>query len=449
MAVRRHGRDHHAVARARRRARPEGQPRPRRPTCRGPEWYFFFLFELLRVIKPPSLVPLATIGVPTLGDDPAVPAALLRPRARAPPRAPPDRHRHRHLRHRRDGASSPTRAPTPARPRVIEMATPAAVVAGRRHNARASTKPASSSSRSPAVWPATRSATTATTGPGRSSRTSARACRARGSRARSSTPPRRCPPSRTFRRRSSRLRSSIPFAAEVVASLVMPAQRHGAGTLEAGEVQTMFDRIAGVYDPLNTAMTAGPAPSLARARRRPGARAARARVLDVAAGTGDLALALRARGAPGRSGGQRLLRGDARPCPCQGAARRQGAAGGGWVAVLPALRVGRCARAALRRRLLRRRHRRLRSAQLLRSPTRSGRAGARRATRRPRRGPRDHHAHARRRFRSSIASGSIASFPLARAPGGRYGDGIHLSAQLRQALAGPRSASRRAGARRA
>jgi menaquinol-cytochrome c reductase cytochrome b/c subunit len=32
-----------------------------------PEWYFFFLFEVLRVIKPPSLAPLATIGVPTLG----------------------------------------------------------------------------------------------------------------------------------------------------------------------------------------------------------------------------------------------------------------------------------------------------------------------------------------------------------------------------------------------
>jgi quinol---cytochrome c reductase cytochrome c subunit, bacillus type len=32
-----------------------------------PEWYFFFLFELLRVIKPSSLVGLATIGVPTLG----------------------------------------------------------------------------------------------------------------------------------------------------------------------------------------------------------------------------------------------------------------------------------------------------------------------------------------------------------------------------------------------
>jgi quinol---cytochrome c reductase cytochrome c subunit, bacillus type len=32
-----------------------------------PDWYFFFLFELLRVIKPPSLTQLATIGIPTLG----------------------------------------------------------------------------------------------------------------------------------------------------------------------------------------------------------------------------------------------------------------------------------------------------------------------------------------------------------------------------------------------
>ncbi len=31
-----------------------------------PDWYFFFLFEVLRVIKPPGLVPLATIGIPTL-----------------------------------------------------------------------------------------------------------------------------------------------------------------------------------------------------------------------------------------------------------------------------------------------------------------------------------------------------------------------------------------------
>jgi menaquinol-cytochrome c reductase cytochrome b/c subunit len=31
-----------------------------------PEWYFFFLFELLRVIKPPNFVALATIGIPTI-----------------------------------------------------------------------------------------------------------------------------------------------------------------------------------------------------------------------------------------------------------------------------------------------------------------------------------------------------------------------------------------------
>jgi menaquinol-cytochrome c reductase cytochrome b/c subunit len=31
-----------------------------------PEWYFFFLFELLRVVKPPALVFIATIGIPTI-----------------------------------------------------------------------------------------------------------------------------------------------------------------------------------------------------------------------------------------------------------------------------------------------------------------------------------------------------------------------------------------------
>jgi ubiquinol-cytochrome c reductase cytochrome b subunit/menaquinol-cytochrome c reductase cytochrome b/c subunit len=31
-----------------------------------PEWYFFFLFEVLRVVKPPVFTPFATIGVPTL-----------------------------------------------------------------------------------------------------------------------------------------------------------------------------------------------------------------------------------------------------------------------------------------------------------------------------------------------------------------------------------------------
>jgi quinol-cytochrome oxidoreductase complex cytochrome b subunit len=31
-----------------------------------PEWYFFFLFELLRILKPPELTPVATIGIPTI-----------------------------------------------------------------------------------------------------------------------------------------------------------------------------------------------------------------------------------------------------------------------------------------------------------------------------------------------------------------------------------------------
>ena len=31
-----------------------------------PEWYFFFLFEVLRVLKPPWLVPIATVGIPTI-----------------------------------------------------------------------------------------------------------------------------------------------------------------------------------------------------------------------------------------------------------------------------------------------------------------------------------------------------------------------------------------------
>jgi menaquinol-cytochrome c reductase cytochrome b/c subunit len=31
-----------------------------------PDWYFFFLFDILRIIRTPSIVPLATIGVPTI-----------------------------------------------------------------------------------------------------------------------------------------------------------------------------------------------------------------------------------------------------------------------------------------------------------------------------------------------------------------------------------------------
>jgi demethylmenaquinone methyltransferase / 2-methoxy-6-polyprenyl-1,4-benzoquinol methylase len=82
----------------------------------------------------------------------------------------------------------------------------------------------------------------------------------------------------------------------------MTARSHGAdastGRLEAVQVRAMFDRVAVVYDPLNTLMTAGlhhrwrvRAADLARVG--PGSR-----VLDVATGTGDLAIELARRVSP-------------------------------------------------------------------------------------------------------------------------------------------------------
>jgi demethylmenaquinone methyltransferase / 2-methoxy-6-polyprenyl-1,4-benzoquinol methylase len=73
----------------------------------------------------------------------------------------------------------------------------------------------------------------------------------------------------------------------------------GEGVLAPAQVRAMFDRIAGVYDTMNTAMTAG----LHHRWRARAAQLARVgpgyRVLDVASGTGDLALALARVVAPG------------------------------------------------------------------------------------------------------------------------------------------------------
>jgi demethylmenaquinone methyltransferase / 2-methoxy-6-polyprenyl-1,4-benzoquinol methylase len=78
-----------------------------------------------------------------------------------------------------------------------------------------------------------------------------------------------------------------------------PPTGSASGRLEAEQVRSMFDGIAGVYDLLNTAMTAGlhhrwrsRAADLSRVG--PGDR-----VLDVATGTGDMALELAARVNPG------------------------------------------------------------------------------------------------------------------------------------------------------
>src|ERR1039458_3114298 len=70
------------------------------------------------------------------------------------------------------------------------------------------------------------------------------------------------------------------------------------GTLEAGQVRAMFDRIAGLYDVMNTLMTAGlhhrwRARAVELAAVGPGSS-----VIDVATGTGDLAIALERAVAP-------------------------------------------------------------------------------------------------------------------------------------------------------
>src|SRR5918998_3533398 len=78
----------------------------------------------------------------------------------------------------------------------------------------------------------------------------------------------------------------------------MASPQARTGTLEEGQVRAMFDRIARVYDPVNSLMTAGlhhrwreRAADLAALE--PGGRA-----LDVASGTGDLAIELARRVGP-------------------------------------------------------------------------------------------------------------------------------------------------------
>ncbi|MCW2969233.1 MAG: ubiquinone/menaquinone biosynthesis methyltransferase [Solirubrobacterales bacterium] len=75
-------------------------------------------------------------------------------------------------------------------------------------------------------------------------------------------------------------------------------QAASSGRLDADRVRAMFDRIAGVYDLMNTAMTAGLHHRWRERAAEMAGVAPGSRVLDVATGTGDLALELARRVSP-------------------------------------------------------------------------------------------------------------------------------------------------------
>ena len=79
----------------------------------------------------------------------------------------------------------------------------------------------------------------------------------------------------------------------------MASTQARTGTLEEGQVRAMFDRIARVYDLMNSVMTAGMHHRWRERAADLAAVGAGDRVLDVASGTGDLAVELARRVGPG------------------------------------------------------------------------------------------------------------------------------------------------------
>jgi demethylmenaquinone methyltransferase / 2-methoxy-6-polyprenyl-1,4-benzoquinol methylase len=88
----------------------------------------------------------------------------------------------------------------------------------------------------------------------------------------------------------------------MTASVMTPNHSAGGnepGTLEESQVREMFDRIAGIYDRLNGVMTAGLHHQWRRRAADLAALSPGERALDVATGTGDMAIELARRVTPG------------------------------------------------------------------------------------------------------------------------------------------------------
>ena len=253
-----------------------------------PEWYFFFLFELLRVIKPAVLTPLATIGIPTI----CMILLLLLPFYDRGPERRPERRpvattagiltiiAMAYLTYLGASAGSPNEIDI----KVAKQYEPGKLVVAQS-----------------GCLACHKIGENGNDGPGPHLTDIADKLPKAAIRADAREPDRADAlvrrPAREQEGRAGRLPRAAARRIRVAPS--MRSAPAPSGTLEEGQVRAMFDRIAGFYDVMNSVMTAGlhhrwreRAADLAQVG--PGDRA-----LDVATGTGDLALELARRVRPG------------------------------------------------------------------------------------------------------------------------------------------------------
>ena len=278
-----------------------------------PEWYFFFLFEVLRVIKPAVLTPLATIGVPTL----CMVLLFLLPFVDRGPERRPERRPIATmagiLDDRRDGLPHLPRR----RGGLAERDRPE----GRRKKYEAGKLVVAQSG----CLACHKIGENGNDGPGSEpDRNRRQAAQGRDPRGRSRTRRRRCRRSPACRRRrrprwSTSSRSCTASSADALDGVPAGPYGHPGGGTGARDVRPHRGRLR----PHELGDDRRAAPPLARAGRRPrrARRPATARSTSPT-GTGDLAIELARRVAPGGERDRhRLLRADARARPREVATR--------------------------------------------------------------------------------------------------------------------------------